>query len=271
MRMTDEPRTRRMWPPSTSRTERGKMPSERTTCRRKQRDKQKAREEARQSSQTPVTPQLKVTSTKFTAPAKQMPPARHSDSHHSRHESHSRDDRHRKETQQPHPTSCDSRQHEQSEQAPQVHSTGFFEDVYRRGFHRSPPKLTDYISPSQCDPEIQKHLEALKNPTKAVFKVPLPPPLIEVEPAASSSTSLRPTATSQLPMAPTSATTTTATHTTSLPPMAPTSVQSTAPAQPQLVITTRPILGVAPPTSTAQRFEPRLPREATRLSNYMHF
>uniref|UniRef100_A0A915KVP0 Uncharacterized protein n=1 Tax=Romanomermis culicivorax TaxID=13658 RepID=A0A915KVP0_ROMCU len=121
-----------------------------------------------------------------------------------------------------------------------------------------------YIKPLHCDTEIQRCMEALKNLLKAVFKVPLlPPPLMDMEPATSSSTLLPPTATSQPPRAPTSATTTTATHTISLPPKAPTSVQSTAPAQPQFVITTRPVLGVAPPTSSAQRLEPCLPSEAT--------
>uniref|UniRef100_A0A915JWT7 Uncharacterized protein n=1 Tax=Romanomermis culicivorax TaxID=13658 RepID=A0A915JWT7_ROMCU len=116
-------------------------------------------------------------------------------------------------------------------------------------------------------------MEALKNPPKDVFKalLPPPPPPMDVEPATSSSTSLPPTATSQPPMAPTSATTTTVTHTTSLPPTAPMLVQSTTQAQPQLVITTRPVLGVAPPTTSAQRFERRLPSEATRLPNYTHF
>uniref|UniRef100_A0A915KTL5 Uncharacterized protein n=1 Tax=Romanomermis culicivorax TaxID=13658 RepID=A0A915KTL5_ROMCU len=61
----DEPHSPRTPPPSTSHTEHGKSPSERTTCRREQCDKQKAREEACQSSQTTATPQLKVTSQKL--------------------------------------------------------------------------------------------------------------------------------------------------------------------------------------------------------------
>uniref|UniRef100_A0A915L7P3 Uncharacterized protein n=1 Tax=Romanomermis culicivorax TaxID=13658 RepID=A0A915L7P3_ROMCU len=107
-------------------------------------------------------------------------------------------------------------------------------------------------------------MEALKNPPKAVFKAPLPlPPPMGMEPARSSSTSLPPTATSQRPTAPMSATTTAVTHTTLLPSTAPTSVHSLTPAQPHLVIMTRPVLGVAPPTSSMPRFEQRLPSEAT--------
>uniref|UniRef100_A0A915IVQ3 Uncharacterized protein n=1 Tax=Romanomermis culicivorax TaxID=13658 RepID=A0A915IVQ3_ROMCU len=114
-------------------------------------------------------------------------------------------------------------------------------------------------------------MEALKNPSKDVFKAPLlPPPLMDVELATSSSTSLQPTATSQ-PPAPTSATTTNVTHTMSLPPTALTSAQSTMQAQLQLVIMTRPVLGVAPLTSTTQSVELRWPSEATRLPNYTHF
>uniref|UniRef100_A0A915KE27 Uncharacterized protein n=1 Tax=Romanomermis culicivorax TaxID=13658 RepID=A0A915KE27_ROMCU len=109
MRTTEEPSTRRTPPSSTSRAEHGQTPSEQTTCHREQRDKQKAREEARKYSQTTLTPKPKIRVTKTAALATQPPPARQSDSHQSGHESHSRDDRHRKETQQPHATSRDSR------------------------------------------------------------------------------------------------------------------------------------------------------------------
>uniref|UniRef100_A0A915IAU0 Uncharacterized protein n=1 Tax=Romanomermis culicivorax TaxID=13658 RepID=A0A915IAU0_ROMCU len=89
MSRTDEPRTPRAPPPSTSRTEPSKMPSERTTRRCEQHAQQKAREMAGQtSSQTGPTSQPKVTTTKTAAQAKQTPPARQSDSHGSRHESH---------------------------------------------------------------------------------------------------------------------------------------------------------------------------------------
>uniref|UniRef100_A0A915JQH1 Uncharacterized protein n=1 Tax=Romanomermis culicivorax TaxID=13658 RepID=A0A915JQH1_ROMCU len=216
----------------------------------------------------------KVTSSKTAAPAKQPPPAHQSESHCSHHESHSRDHHHQKATQQPPTTSCDSCQHKhrsdaalhltQSEQTCQVHSTGFYEEAYKHGFSQSPPKLTDYISSLHRDAVIQRHMEALKNPRKAVFKASLPPPpLMDMEPATSSSTSLPPTATSLLPTVRTSTTATTMPHTTSLPPTAPTLIQSTRPTQPQLVITTRPVLGVAIRTSSAQCFEPRLPSEAT--------
>uniref|UniRef100_A0A915IUP6 Uncharacterized protein n=1 Tax=Romanomermis culicivorax TaxID=13658 RepID=A0A915IUP6_ROMCU len=60
---------------STSRAERGKTPSERTTCRREQREKQKTREEAGKSSQTILTQLPKPTSTKTAVPTKQPPPA----------------------------------------------------------------------------------------------------------------------------------------------------------------------------------------------------
>uniref|UniRef100_A0A915JTC6 Uncharacterized protein n=1 Tax=Romanomermis culicivorax TaxID=13658 RepID=A0A915JTC6_ROMCU len=133
-------------------------------------------------------------------------------------------------------------------------------------------KASKCASPLHCDAEIQICMEALKNLPKVVFKAPLPlPPPMDVEPATSSSTLLPPTAMSLPHMVPTSAMATTVPHTTSLPPTARTSVQSTTPAQPQLVIKTRLVLGVAPWTSSAQRFEPRLPSEATRLPNYTHF
>uniref|UniRef100_A0A915K8Q0 Uncharacterized protein n=1 Tax=Romanomermis culicivorax TaxID=13658 RepID=A0A915K8Q0_ROMCU len=246
------------------------MPSEWTTCCSKQRNQQKAHEEACQtSSLTSGTPQPKVKTKKTAEPAKHKPPAGQSDSHCSRHESHYRDDRHQKATQQPHTTSRDSCQHEhpndaplhrtQSEQTRTVHSTGFYEEAYKHAFRQSPPKLTDYISPLQGDAKIQERLEALKNQLKPVFKVPLtPPPPMDVEPATSSSMSLPPRAMSLLPTAPTSATATTVTHTTSLPPTALTSVQTTTAAQPPFVTMTQPVLRVAPPGGTAQRFEPCL-------------
>uniref|UniRef100_A0A915JT68 Uncharacterized protein n=1 Tax=Romanomermis culicivorax TaxID=13658 RepID=A0A915JT68_ROMCU len=259
--MTDEPRTRPTRPPSTSRTERGKTPSERTTRRHEQCNQQKTHEETHQtSSWTSATPQLKVTSSKTAAPAKHTPPAHQSESHHSHHKSHSPDDPHQKATQQLPTTGRNSCHHEhrydarpnrtQSEQTHQVHSTGFNEDAYKHSFRRSPPKLTDYICPLQCDPKIQKGLETLKNQPKVV----LPPPM-DMEPARSSAPLLPPTVTSLPPTAPVSSRTTT----------------STMPAQPQLVITTRPVLGVAPPTSYVQRFEPRLLSKAIQLPNYRHF
>uniref|UniRef100_A0A915JH26 Uncharacterized protein n=1 Tax=Romanomermis culicivorax TaxID=13658 RepID=A0A915JH26_ROMCU len=217
--MMDELRTGQMLPPSTSHSERGKMPSKRTTRPREQRNQQKAPGAAGQtSSQTSATPQPK------------------------------------------------------SKQTRTLHSTGFYEEGYKHGFCRSPPKLTDYINPLQRDPKIQKRLEALKNPPKPVFQVPLPQlPQMDVEPAMSSSTALPPTATLLPPTTPTSAMATTVTHAMLLPPTAPTSVQTTTPAQPSLVITTRLILGAAPQAGTTQSFEPRLPSEATRLSNYTNF
>uniref|UniRef100_A0A915J6W8 Uncharacterized protein n=1 Tax=Romanomermis culicivorax TaxID=13658 RepID=A0A915J6W8_ROMCU len=242
----DEPHTGQMPPPSTTRTERSKMPRERTTHRHEQCNKQKAGEAAHQtSSQTSAMAKSKVTSTKTAASAKQTGPARQSESHRSRHESHSPDNRHQKETQQPPTPSRDSHQHEPSRDAPQhctqskqtrqVHLTGFYKDAYKHCFPRSPPKLTDYISPLHCNAKIQRCMEALKNLPKVVFKAPLPPPPpMDVEPGTSSSTSLPPTAMSLPHMVLISATATTMPHPTSLPPMAPTSVQSTTPAQPRL-------------------------------------
>uniref|UniRef100_A0A915KDA4 Uncharacterized protein n=1 Tax=Romanomermis culicivorax TaxID=13658 RepID=A0A915KDA4_ROMCU len=57
----------------------------------------------------------------------------------------------------------------------------------------------------------------------------------------------------------------------SLLPMAPTSVQTTAPAQPSLVITKRPVLGAPLAAGTPQSFEPRSPSMATNLPNYTRF
>uniref|UniRef100_A0A915K0Y3 Uncharacterized protein n=1 Tax=Romanomermis culicivorax TaxID=13658 RepID=A0A915K0Y3_ROMCU len=130
----------------------------------------------------------------------------------------------------------------------------------------------DYISPLQWDAEVQRCLEALKNPPKPVFKVPLPPaPLIDVEQATSSTASLPLPTTSLPPMAPPSTPATTVATITSLLPMASMPAQSTTPTQPSLVITTHPVLRAALGASAALHFEPRLPSEATTLPNYVHF
>uniref|UniRef100_A0A915J051 Uncharacterized protein n=1 Tax=Romanomermis culicivorax TaxID=13658 RepID=A0A915J051_ROMCU len=86
MDMRDEPRTKRMPPPSTSRTEHSKRPSERTTRRCEQREKQKTREEDGKSSQTTSTALPKPTSTKTAVQAKQPPPAHKLDRHCSGHD-----------------------------------------------------------------------------------------------------------------------------------------------------------------------------------------
>uniref|UniRef100_A0A915IID1 Uncharacterized protein n=1 Tax=Romanomermis culicivorax TaxID=13658 RepID=A0A915IID1_ROMCU len=260
--------------------------SEPTTHCREQLAQQKAGETAGQtSSQTGATSQPKVISTKSAAPAKQMPPAPQSDSHCSRHKSHHLDDRHPKETKhspRKDTTSCDSRQHERhhdapphcilSEQTPQVHLTGFYEQAYQHHFRCSPPKLTSYISPLQQDAEVQRSLEALKNPPRPIFKVLLlPAPPMNMEQATSTAALLPPMTTSLPLTARTSAPTTTVLTTALLPPTASTSIQSTTPPQPSLVITTHPVLGAAPAADAALHFEPRLPSEATALPNYIRF
>uniref|UniRef100_A0A915HLI4 Uncharacterized protein n=1 Tax=Romanomermis culicivorax TaxID=13658 RepID=A0A915HLI4_ROMCU len=245
----------------TSRAEHSRTPSERTTHRREQRDRKKAHEETEKSSQATSKPKPKITSSKTAAPATKPLPAHQTDSHCSRHESHSHDDRHRREAQQGQTTSRDSRQQERRDDAPQHHTQS-----------EQTPQLTDYISPLHRDAEIQRRLEALKNPPKDVFKSPLPPPPpMDVEPATSAATSIPPTVASQPPTVSTSATPTPVTHTMSLPSTAPTLVQSTAQPQKPLAIATRPVLGVPLPPSSAPTIEPRLPSEATRLPNYTHF
>uniref|UniRef100_A0A915KKL5 Uncharacterized protein n=1 Tax=Romanomermis culicivorax TaxID=13658 RepID=A0A915KKL5_ROMCU len=130
---------------------------------------------------------------------------------------------------------------------------------------RTIPKANKRVSPLQRDAEVQKCLEALKNPPKLVFKVPLLlAPLMDMEQATSSIASLPLRTISLPPMALTLAPATTVATTTSLPFTASTSVQSTAPAQPLLVITTRRVLGAALAAGAVLHFEPRLPSEATK-------
>uniref|UniRef100_A0A915HP68 Uncharacterized protein n=1 Tax=Romanomermis culicivorax TaxID=13658 RepID=A0A915HP68_ROMCU len=106
-------------------------------------------------------------------------------------------------------------------------------------------------SPLHRKAEIQCRLEALKNPPLQLeFKVQLAPaPPMEVEPTILKS-----------PM--------TTTTTTSLRTKASTSVYST---MPQLVITTRPVLGAIPSASTNLQFALQLPSITTMLPNYVHF
>uniref|UniRef100_A0A915JTF6 Uncharacterized protein n=1 Tax=Romanomermis culicivorax TaxID=13658 RepID=A0A915JTF6_ROMCU len=94
---------------------------------------------------------------------------------------------------------------------------------------------------------------------------------MDVELATSSATSIPPMVMSRPPTAPMPVTTTRVTHTMWLPPTAPMSAPATAFKQPPVVKATRPVIGVAPPASSAPTAEPRLPREATRLPNYMNF
>uniref|UniRef100_A0A915HS10 Uncharacterized protein n=1 Tax=Romanomermis culicivorax TaxID=13658 RepID=A0A915HS10_ROMCU len=57
---TDKPSTRRTPPPSTTRAERDRTPSKRTTHRRELHDRKKARKEAEKSSQATSTPKPKI-------------------------------------------------------------------------------------------------------------------------------------------------------------------------------------------------------------------
>uniref|UniRef100_A0A915IXM3 Uncharacterized protein n=1 Tax=Romanomermis culicivorax TaxID=13658 RepID=A0A915IXM3_ROMCU len=207
---TDEPHVKSMPPPSTSYTEHGKMPTERTMKGREQRAKQRAKSKEQKgaghtSSSTKVTSQPKASPMKHRLPKSTMqmetdqtsmwPPqarlAHRSDSHQSQHDSYQYDHQHPHERDQSHHQDGDSRHspdHDQpgtaphhgtqSEQTCQVHSTGFYQQGHHHTFGHSWPNLTDYIGSLHLDAEVQRNLEALKNsPPKQEFKTPLPPAL----------------------------------------------------------------------------------------------